>query len=78
MERARKDQLELVTTTKDHARLQDMGEAQSKVAELAIPLDIDLVPENPGMLDIIVRTAVNRFDQRKLRDKKPRAASAAQ
>ena len=70
LERARKEQLELVTTTKDHVRLLGMGDAQNKVAELAMPLDIDLVPDNPGMLDIVVRTAVERYDQRRLRDQK--------
>ncbi len=70
LERARKQQLELVTTTKDHARLRGMGDAQNKVAELAMPLDIDLVPDNPSMMDIILRTATERADQRRLQQKK--------
>jgi len=67
LERARKEQLELVTTTKDYVRLKNMGDAQNKIAELALPMEIDLIPDNPSMLDIILRTAVARFDQRRLR-----------
>ncbi|MDJ0613430.1 MAG: tetraacyldisaccharide 4'-kinase [Rhizobiaceae bacterium] len=70
LERAREGQLELVTTTKDHVRLKNMGDAQNKVADLAIPVEIDLVPDNPSMLDIILRTTTKRFDERKLRAKK--------
>lgn len=63
--RARDQKLTLVTTTKDHARLSGMGKAQSKLAKLAIPLSIKLVPDDPAMLARIVRKATENAENRK-------------
>lgn len=67
MERAEKSDLQLMTTTKDMARLKDMGDDQNKLAEASMPIMIELKPDDPGMLERIVTTAIERARKRKLR-----------
>ena len=70
IERAEKQELQLMTTSKDHARLRDMGEARNKLAEMSQVLNIELVPENPTMLSQITDKAIANFKKRKLQAEK--------
>ncbi|MEO0328931.1 MAG: tetraacyldisaccharide 4'-kinase [Pseudomonadota bacterium] len=49
-----------VTTTKDRARLRGMGEAQQRLHNASKALEIELVPEHPDMLNIVIETALKR------------------
>lgn len=66
LERAEKQKLKLITTSKDHARLKGMGEKRNQLAEAAQILNIQLVPENPSMLEQITNKAIANFKRRKL------------
>ncbi len=70
IERAEKQNLTLITTSKDHARLREMGDVRNRLAELTQVLNIELVPENPSMLEQITEKAISNFQKRRLLDKK--------
>lgn len=79
MERAEKQDLMLITTSKDHARLREMGEKRNRLAELTQVLNIELVPENPTMLAQITKKAVQNFkDRKRLEQKQERLSHSAQ
>ncbi|MEL7429807.1 MAG: tetraacyldisaccharide 4'-kinase [Pseudomonadota bacterium] len=67
IDRAKRNELELVTTAKDHARLLRMGRAQTDLAKLCKVINIELVPEDPAMMARIEAVALRRFEDRKLK-----------
>ncbi|MEM9734393.1 MAG: tetraacyldisaccharide 4'-kinase [Pseudomonadota bacterium] len=66
MAQAHKDELQLVTTEKDWARLVRMGEAQEALRAASKPLWVDMRFENPRMEEVMLRDCVTRFEETKL------------
>jgi len=66
LERAQRQELQLMTTTKDLARLKDMGDAQMRLAEACETVKIELVTDDPAMLNRVVDKAFERATARKL------------
>ena len=66
LERAERQELTLVTTAKDHVRLNRMGEAQARLAESSQVIAVELVPEDPKMLNRILQLAIEHCSRRRL------------
>lgn len=66
LDRAKKQELTVVTTTKDHVRLQSMGEAPQRLADETIPVPVELVPEEPDMLERILSKAFESAQRRRI------------
>jgi len=66
MQRAKSENLTLVTTEKDHIRLAKMGNAQEALREAALALRIELVFENPKMIELLLNDALSSAKQRRL------------
>jgi tetraacyldisaccharide 4'-kinase len=77
IDRAKRQDLQLVTTTKDHVRLQGMGKAQEALAERSEAIRMQLIPENPAMLDIILKAALKSATERRLLKRKEIARNKA-
>jgi len=66
LDKAKRKKLKVVTTTKDHARLQSMGDAPQRLADESIAVPVELVPEEPDMLERILSKAIASAQARKL------------
>jgi len=66
LQMAKSDDLLLVTTEKDLARLKNRGEAQMSLYEAAQALRIELIFENPKMIEMLVREAIASNKQARL------------
>ncbi|MEL6784457.1 MAG: tetraacyldisaccharide 4'-kinase [Pseudomonadota bacterium] len=66
LDQANKQELQLVTTAKDWARLVRMGDAQEKLRAASKPLHIDMVFENSRMAQVVLRDCIKRFEETKL------------
>ena len=62
LQRAEQQELTLVTTTKDLARLQGMGESQNRLAENSNAITVELVPDDPRMIKRILEIANRRVE----------------
>ena len=60
MDRAKSEKLVLVTTEKDNERLSNMGEAQNELRKLSKILHVELVFENPKMIEMIIRQTMEK------------------
>ena len=66
LERAQRQNLQLITTTKDKVRLIRMGADQMELAGATQTITVELIPEDPSFFKRIVDTASSRFDARRL------------
>jgi len=69
LDRAKKQELTVVTTSKDHARLQSMGEAPQRLGDETIPIPVELLPEEPDMLERILSKAFESAQARRIASK---------
>lgn len=60
MDRSKSEDLVLVTTEKDHERLANMGESQNELRKLSKVLKVELVFENPKMIEMILHQTMEK------------------
>jgi tetraacyldisaccharide 4'-kinase len=77
LDRAKLMKAKLVTTTKDFVRLKGMGESQTKLAKASAVLEINLEFEDDGIADLIIETAVEKFEARMLHQASARESARA-
>ncbi len=66
VQQSKRQKLQLVTTTKDLARLRGMGKEQEKLLAASLPLHAELRLDDPAMLDRVIDDTVARYEKRTL------------
>jgi len=69
LDKAQKGELTIVTTSKDHARLKDMGDAPQRLANESLPVPVELSPIEPDMPERVLTKAIASAQARRLSSK---------
>ena len=65
-DRANRQKLDIVTTSKDAARLKEMGDVQAKLLEASQIIEVDLIPEDSMQIERVLDIAIDRAEKRAL------------